>query len=174
MTLRRLGFVLGFVFVLFPAIASADAHRAGIYGGVSGAFASKLLGAHTTFDLALGEYTTDSKYKYVNLIYDFSIHDGKHNDADLTIKTGLTGLGVRFARSSTSDHVFGGHFLVGGVSGFDDCFATAVGGLYEIVFHRSTTGWQKAIRVQYDYVGIKGDTDGFHRLSAGIDFRFKK
>ena len=31
-----------------------------------------------------------------------------------------------------------------------------------------------AIRVQYDYIAVKGDTEGFHRVSGGMVMRIHK
>jgi hypothetical protein len=173
MRLRFFGIALGILLV--PAVASADAHRWGASGGGGGASGSQMWGVHTTADYTFYDITKpDSRVKYFNLIYDFSLHSGTHDGADVTVKTGLTGLGVRFARDKDSPHVFGIQGMVGGVGGLADSFAGSFGGLYEYVKHRSDTGKIVAIRGQYDYIGIKGATRGFHRYSASLVLRFQK
>jgi hypothetical protein len=173
MRLRFFGIALGLLFFV-PAVASADAHRWGASGGGGGASGSQMWGVHTTFDYTFYDVRKpDARVKFFNLIYDFSVHSGTHEDADVTIKTGLTGLGVRWARNSESRHVFGVQGMVGGVSSLPDCFAGSLGGLYEYVKHRSNNGMVVAVRGQYDYIGIKGDTRGFHRYSGSLVFRFQ-
>jgi hypothetical protein len=172
MRMRLFGIALGFFLV--PAVASADAHRWGASGGGGGASGSQMWGVHATADYTFYNITKpDSRVKYFNLVYDFSVHSGTHEDADVTIKTGLTGLGVRWARNSQSPHVFGVQGMVGGVSSLPDSFAGSLGGLYEYVKYRSRNGKIVAIRGQYDYIGIKGATRGFHRYSAMVVLRFQ-
>jgi hypothetical protein len=173
MRLRLFGIALGILLV--PAIAGADAHRWGASGGGGGASGSQMWGVHTTADFTFYDITKpDSRVKYFNLIYDFSVHKGTHQDADVTVKTGLTGLGMRWARNEQSPHVFGVQGMVGGVSSLPDSLAGSLGGLYEYVKHRSDTGTVVAVRGQYDYIGIRGATRGFHRYSASLVVRFQK
>ncbi len=84
MRMRFFGIALGFLLV--PAVALADGHRAGFYGGGSGASGSSMWGFHTTADFTFYDFTNpQSKLRYVGVLDDFSVLSGTHNGADVTI-----------------------------------------------------------------------------------------
>jgi hypothetical protein len=169
--LRRLCVAL--LFMLVPAVASADGHRAGFFGGGSYLKASSLGGFHVSGDVVFGDVTTPSKYKYFSLVGDFSLHSGTHDGEDTTIKLFMGGASMKFAASDTSPHVGSVHGLFGGANGGGDTvFVTAIGGAYEFIKHRDGDR-QVGFRVQVDGV-IPKDGDKFLRASAGVVFRFRK
>lgn len=174
MTLRRLGFVLGFVFLLVPAAARADGHRAGFMAAASDLKASSLWGFHTTADVVFGDISQPGWWpKYFSLIGDFSVHNGSHDGVDdVTIKTGFVGGGVRFALSDTSPIVGGVHLLFGGVSGDGGNGTVGVGALLEWVPMRTHEGINPGVRVQIDYLNRDG-SQNFTRITIGGVIRFK-
>ena len=161
MPLRRLWIVLGFL--LLPAVASADGHRAGLFGGGSYLRGSSLWGVHASGDWAPFTYR-----KFI-FIGDLSVHSGTHDGADVTIKTFMGGGGWAFPKG---DHVVTLHGLGGGVRGGGSRKVGAVGGSYAFVAHRLAAGWQKGIGVQVDRILIK-EADDFWRVSAGVVIRYK-
>jgi hypothetical protein len=170
MTLRRLGFVLGFVFLLFPAAVRADEHRAGIFGGFSYMEASNLWGFHTTGEVVPYHYGPNSRFKFFPVIADFSLHNGTHEGADLTVKTGLFGVGAR--KVVGQKQVIAAQLMFGWVSGAGSNGTTSFGTLYEYLPRRTEMGWHWGVRVQYDYLNRSGDQN-FHRASIGVVFRDK-
>ena len=166
MPLRHLCIALGFLLV--PAIASADGHRAGIFGGGSYLKASSLGGVHATFDVV-----PKDTLKNFTLIGDFAIHSGTHDEVDGTIKMFFGGVGWAFPANDTTSHVPGVHAVFGGVNGGGDTvFGTAIGGSYQYILDRSANK-QLGFRVQVDGVFPKGAGDNFLRVSGGVVFRFK-
>lgn len=172
MLLRRLC-IIALAFVLIPAVANADGHRAGFFGGGSYLKASSLGGFHVSGDIVFGDVTTANAYKYFSLVGDFSLHKGTHDGGDATIKLFMGGVSKKFAASDTSPHVGSIHGLLGGANGAGDTtFVGAVGGAYEFIAHREADK-QVGFRVQVDGIFPK-DGDNFLRASAGVIFRFKK
>jgi hypothetical protein len=172
MTLRRLGFVLGFVFLLNPAVASADAHRAGFMAGGSDLKASSFWGFHTTADYVFADISKPGWHKYLTLIGDFSVHEGSHSEDGGKTKTGFGGVGLRFAMSDQSPIVGGIHILGGGVSGDDSNKTLGFGALLEVVPWRTKTPMNIGFRVQWDYLNRAGDQN-FNRISFGGVIRLK-
>jgi hypothetical protein len=172
MTLRRLGFVLGFAFLLVPAVARADGHRAGFMAGASDLKASSFWGFHTTADYVFADISKPGWQKYVTLIADFSVHSGSHDsDSDKT-KAGFGGVGMRFARSQHSPVVGGVHLLLGGVSSNDSNKTLGVGALLEIAPWRASQPMNVGFRVQWDYLNRAGDQN-YNRISIGGVIRLK-
>jgi hypothetical protein len=173
MLLRRLWIVLAFLLV--PAVASADAHRAGFFVGGSYLKASTLAGFHVMGDIVPCKVPTESKCKYVALVGDFGLYGGSHDeDADFKIKTFMGGVSMKFASSPTSGQVGSVHALFGGAkgSGGDTEFVSTVGGAYEYIFHRAEPK-QCGFRFQMDGI-IPKEGDKFLRVSAGFIIRFRK
>src|SRR5262245_14390537 len=170
MTLRRLGFGCVLVWLLSPAVVSADEHRAGLFAGFSDLKGSNLLGAHFTGDFA-PLYQGHAELKRLSVIGDFSVNHGTHQGADVTIKTGLIGGGYEIPMGH-SKQAIAGQALLGWVSGAGDNGTLALGALYEYLPHHGKLGWQWGVRVQYDHLNRKGEQN-FHRVSVGIAFRDK-
>jgi|SoiMethySBSTD1v2_1073268.scaffolds.fasta_scaffold15053_3 hypothetical protein len=172
MTLRRLGFVLGFVFLLFPAVTRADAHRAGFMAGGSDLRASSFWGFHTTADYVFADISKPGWHKYLTLIGDFSVHSGSHDsDSDKT-KAGFAGVGLRFAMSDDSPIVGGIHVLGGAVSGDDSNKTLGFGALVEIAPWRAKKPMNVGFRVQWDYLNRAGDQN-YNRITIGGVIRLK-
>jgi hypothetical protein len=161
--LRRLWIVLAFLLV--PAVASADDHRA-IFGGGSGLKASKLGGIHLSFEAAPSE--TDPALKCLLFIGDFGLHTGTHDGADVTIKTFAGGVGWRIAPGAK--HSGQVHGLFGGANSEGNTeFVTILGAAYELLVSDSPK--RIAIRGQVDGI-IPKEGDKFLRFSGGVVFRF--
>jgi hypothetical protein len=165
---------LVFAFLLVPAVASADAHRAGLFGGGSYLRASSLGGFEISGDVVLCELPTTSKLKFFSVVGDFGLYKGTHDDVDVTIKTFMGGGALRFARNEPSPHVGSVHVLVGGAkaTGGDTEFAAAVGGAYDYIIHRGEPK-QYGFRVQVDGI-LPKEGDKFLRVSGGVVVRFRK
>ncbi|HEY7474120.1 MAG TPA: hypothetical protein VH679_03850 [Vicinamibacterales bacterium] len=164
MLLRRLSIVLAFLMV--PAVASADAHRAGAFGGGSFLKASTITGVHVSGEYGPFDHT---KFKGVTVLADFSCHFlGKHDGSDDNVKTTLFGGGYEYP---IGDHIFTVRGLVGDSIG--EGTAKAVGGSWEWVLHRLEPGWQKGFRVQVDHIFLN-DIDDAWRISVGGVIRYKR
>jgi hypothetical protein len=163
MLLRRLWIVLAFLLV--PAVASADAHRAGAFGGGSYLKASSLLGYHFAGDVVPID---KGVFQYITLIGDFSIHAGSHNGSTDMVKTTVGGPGFAFA---IGDHVITGHALFG--DGLGEGTVKVTGGSWEYLIHRLSPGWQKGLKVQVDRIFVN-DLDDAWRISVGAVFRYKR
>ncbi len=172
MVLRRLVIACAFAFV--PAVASADGHRAGLFGGGSYLRASNLGGFHVAGDVTLADLSLpNGKFKYFSLLGDFSLHKGTHEGADVTLKTFTGGASFKLAASDTSKNLGGVHFQIGGINGGGGTeLVFVVGGTYEYIPHRDRDE-QWGFRTQVDGVIPKDGDNKFLRVSAGVLYRWK-
>jgi len=159
MRIGRLLIVLGML--LTPTLASADGHRAGLFGAFSIAKGSTLTGVHLA-----GDWTPPAS-EYISVVGDFSVHSGDPNGVDVTRKTVMAGANLGYGQPAKSKkHVGNVHVLLGGVGGGGQKeFATAIGGSYDFVPDPVARGL--AFRVQYDRIFVAGGADDFHRISIG-------
>ena len=130
MLLRRLWIVL--LFLLVPAVVSADGHRAGIFGGGSFMKASKVLGVHTSTELVLFK----SLPRLLVIPDDISIHNGEHEGVPVTVTTVMWGGGWSLAPTDgTKPHMPSVHLLISSVHsiGTDADLAMAVGDVYQLM-----------------------------------------
>ncbi|HYN09062.1 MAG TPA: hypothetical protein VES67_16885 [Vicinamibacterales bacterium] len=168
--LRRLWIVLAFLLV--PAVANADGHRAGIFAGGSFMRASEIVGVHTSTELVLFK----SLPRLLVIPDDISIHRGQHESGRVTVTTVMWGGGWSLAPTDDTKHAPSVHLLIGGVQGMgnDADLAMAVGGVYQLV-DRNVMGWEIGVQAQYDYFFFpRTDAQNFHRVSGGLVFRKKK
>ena len=163
--LRRLWVVLAFLLV--PAAASADDHRA-FFGAGSALHASTLGGFHASGEVR--PLHLDATWGGLTIIGDFSLHSGTHEGADVTFKTVAGGVGWRVA-TADGKHAGRVHGLFGGANAEGNTeFVTILGGAYEFV--PGGTASRFAIRGQVDGI-IPKEGDKFVRISGGVVFRFK-
>jgi hypothetical protein len=157
------------VVLLIPATASADGHRAGLFGGYSVARGSTLSGFHVSFDYAGND---PEKHIFAGVL-DYSVHDGD----GFQRQTFLGG----FEASVRLFNQFAGaaHVLFGSTWGDDHkSFSTAFGGTFEWIGRRRAAGAPGGIRlapaVKYDYIYRADSAESFWRVSTGVVVRFPK
>jgi hypothetical protein len=163
--------------LLIPVAASADDHFADLYGGVSFAHGSVLIGPQVTF----ARTVKTPLDKLISVVADFSTQTGSEDDLDQKRLGFMGGVRFTFPPSHHSKHVPFVQTLVGGVNtddetavptedGTDVAFALGFG--YEFVPNRDSrteeAAW--AVRVQAERVFVNSVGD-FWRFSSGVVFR---
>lgn len=162
MRTRHLPIVLVFmVVILIPSIASADGHRAGLFGGISFARGSVLTGAHFNYERTWVE--KDEKYIYV--AGDYSFHTGD----DITRQIAMIGVTPSFRFGPLSG---GGRFLIGSVWGDGSSnLAGVVGGFVDIAGYPASVHSTKTrveVRITVEEVLRSGSPENFERYSIGL------
>jgi len=188
MSIRRLWIVL--LFVLLPAVAHADIHKAWWAGGGFEA-GSVLTGVHlgTEWTPEPEDPADTSQYPRFFLIGEFSGHGGTHDvngeGGKKNVSRFLYMGGVRWAFAIRKTDVLSAHVLVGGHRSTDGDIddpgdgkvTTGVAGAAGLTWDRILRHWgtrnvpKVGTRVQADYVFRDGG-DAFLRVSGGLLLRW--
>jgi hypothetical protein len=157
---------VAFALSLVPAVASADGHRAGGFGG-GGFQKSHYTGMfHFGFDYVVPKGALDR----IPLAVELSIAKGNTDTNANAFKTYAFGTSVPIPVGKT-DHAFAVRALIGGT--FDKQLTSVVGVSYEWVKDRQMPGHQFGATVKLD--GIFIDEAPKHmRLSVGLVYRFRE
>ena len=154
--------VIVFVGLLIPSVASADGHRAGLFGGASVATGSTFTGAHFNVEHTLQD--RDKKYIYGSA--DYSFHKGNDRWKQILLFGGESPF-VQIGPISG-----GGRFRAGWV--WDDgnaSFAGAVGGFIDIGKYSPSvhsTSKRYELRLTFEEILVNGAAENFERYSIGL------
>jgi len=161
------------VILLVPSVASADQHRAGLYGGVSAARGSTLWGAHFNFEYAVSDADKRREQpQHVYLMADYSIHESNRNTLMGGANfTGKLGGGVAVSLRALAGSVWG--------DGSSD-FAGGIGAAVDVDLgeryppSNPPDSVRFALRLQADEIIRGGDAKNFWRASVGVVVKFPK
>ena len=159
-------FTLAFALLLVPAIATADGHRAGGFGGGGFQKSSPTGMFHFGFDYAVPK----GGLGRIPLAVELSITKASSDDNPNAFKTYAFGTVVPIAVGK-SDHGFAVRALVGGT--FDKQLTSVLGISYDWVKDRQVPGHQFGATVKLDGIFID-DTPKHMRFSVGVVWRLKK
>ena len=150
-----------FVVTLIPTVASADGHRAGLFGGISFATGSVLTGGHFNYERTWVE--SDEKYLY--LMGDYSFHNGD----GFTRQIAMIGGNYAWRLGPLSG---GGRGSVGGVWGDGSSNVVyALGGSVDIPFSpvKSRSASRRVEgRIIVEQIIRTGTPESFTRYSGGL------
>ena len=169
MRVRHLPFVLVFLMaVLVPGIASADGHRAGLFGGYSVARGSTLSGGRISYERTWVD--GDKKYIYGSVDYSFHVGDDLTRQILLFsgdspfVQVGPVSAGGRFGFGWIWDD---GKANFGGVAGgFIDI------GKYSPSVHATQTRFE--LRLAFEEIFREGLPEKFERYSIGLVVKWPK
>lgn len=163
MRTRHLPLVLMvFVVLLIPSVASADGHRAGLFGGISFARGSVLTGAHFNYERTWQD--GDKKYIYGSIDYSF------HNGDDVTRQIFMVGGDSPFLQLGPVSG--GARFRIGRIWGDGSSdFGGVVGGFVDIGGYSPSVHSTKTrveVRVTFEEILRNGSAESFERYSIGL------
>ena len=161
MLIYRLTFALALLLV--PAVASADGHRAGGFGG--GGFQK----SNPTGMFHFGFDYVPKGLDRLPLAFEMSLTKGNTDEDANKFKTYAFGTYLPIPVGST-DHAFAVRALIGGT--FDKQLTSVVGISWDWVKNRRTLGLQYGATVKLDGIFID-DTPKHMRFSVGFVMRYK-